>query len=174
MHALTRKSLADVTRRKGRTLLMILGILTGVLGITAVTQASDQLGGAFFYSTDPQAVPNIVIRVNTLPASSVSTIQHIPDVQQLQLRTVYVTPWQFAGQAENYALQIFAYADMQHIQLWPFQITDGRLPGRGEIVPDMRNLQEGYPAASPTRMRSSRRCRREMLALRIRRPQIPP
>ena len=70
MHALTRKSLADVTRRKGRTLLMILGILTGVLGITAVTQASDQLGGAFFYSTDPQAVPNIVIRVNALPASA--------------------------------------------------------------------------------------------------------
>ena len=146
MHALTRKSLADVTRRKGRTLLMILGILIGVLGITAVTQASDQLGGAFFYSTDPQAVPNIDIEVNALPASVASTIQHIPDVEQFQVRTVYTTPWRFAGQAENYTLQIFAYADMQHIQLWPFQITSGRLPGRGEIVLDTRNLQEGYPA----------------------------
>lgn len=39
---LTRKAIADVTRRKGRTMLMILGIFIGVLGLTAVNGASDR------------------------------------------------------------------------------------------------------------------------------------
>jgi len=48
MNALTRKAVADVTRRAGRTILMVLGIMIGVLGITAVNQANSQIGGTFF------------------------------------------------------------------------------------------------------------------------------
>ena len=77
MNALHRKSVTDVTHRIGRTVLMILGILLGVLGITAVNQASDQLSGTFFYSTDPAALPNITMSVDSLPASVVATIQHL-------------------------------------------------------------------------------------------------
>src|SRR5947207_3051890 len=42
-----RKALADVTQRKGRTVLLILCILVGVLGLTAVNTANDVIGGAF-------------------------------------------------------------------------------------------------------------------------------
>ncbi|EFH80941.1 hypothetical protein [Ktedonobacter racemifer] len=56
MSMLLRKSWADVIKRRGRTLLAVLSIMLGVLGITAVNQASDQLGGNFLYSTDPDIV----------------------------------------------------------------------------------------------------------------------
>ncbi len=146
MNAVNRKAVADVTRRVGWTVLMILGILLGVLGMTAVNQANDQISGAFFYSTDPSAVPNITMTVNQLPASVAATIEHLPGVQKVQFRTFYGASWHVAGQAEAYNLQVFAYPDVQRIQLWPFQITAGRMSGPGEIVLDSRNVLEGYPA----------------------------
>jgi putative ABC transport system permease protein len=149
MNALTRKAVADVTRRVGRTVLMALGIMIGVMGITAVNQASSQIGGTFLYSTDPTAIPSItmIADTTTLPASAAMAIAHLPAVQKIQIRAIYSASWQFAGRAADHTMQIFAYPDVNAIQLWPFQVISGRLPGPGEIVLDTRNLQEGYPAA---------------------------
>ena len=57
MSVLVRKALMDITRRKGRSLLSILGILLGILGLTAMNEATDLIGGAFFYSTDVDGHP---------------------------------------------------------------------------------------------------------------------
>lgn len=134
MNTLTRKAIADVTRRKARTLLALLGILIGVLGLTAVNEASDLLGGAFFYSTDAQAIPNITFTVNVLPTRVDMTIQHLSNVERLQLRDTYNTFWFFG--ADNATIEIDAYSDVQQAQLGTFQITSGRMPGPGEIVMD--------------------------------------
>jgi putative ABC transport system permease protein len=48
--ALTRKSIADVTRRRLRTILVVLGIAVGVLGLTAINIASDAMNGALAFS----------------------------------------------------------------------------------------------------------------------------
>ncbi len=45
-----RKSFADVTRRKGRTLLVVLGIFIGVFGLTAINTAEDALFAAVTFS----------------------------------------------------------------------------------------------------------------------------
>jgi putative ABC transport system permease protein len=138
MSVLWRKSLADLTWRKGRTLLLVLGILIGVLGITAVNEATSLIGGVFFYSADASAVPNILFTVNTLPVSVAATIQHLPNVATLQQRTTFDNaPWILAGGAGTASIQINAYPDLQHQQLDAFQLTSGRLPGRGEIVMDV-------------------------------------
>ncbi len=149
MNALTRKAVADVTRRVGRTILMVLGIMIGVLGITAVNQANSQIGGTFLYNTDPTAVPSITMIADTsrLPASTMAAIERLPAIEKIQLRTLYSAPWQFAGRSADHTLQLFAYPDVSAIQLSPFQIISGRFPGPGEVVLDTRNLQEGYPAA---------------------------
>ena len=147
MSILLRKSWADVIQRRGRTLLAILSIMLGVLGITAVNQASDQLGGNFLYSTDPTAVPNIIISANALPASLLTTLARQPGIEKFQPRSAYSTPWQIAGQNIDHTLSVFAFPDNEHVQLWPFQLVQGHLPGAGEIVLDVKNSMEGYPAA---------------------------
>ncbi|HET7640797.1 MAG TPA: hypothetical protein VFK47_18960, partial [Ktedonobacteraceae bacterium] len=48
--ALTRKSIADVTHRRLRTILVVLGIAVGVLGLTAINIASDAMNGALTFS----------------------------------------------------------------------------------------------------------------------------
>src|SRR6266702_7101989 len=137
MRALTRKAIVDVTRRKGRTILMILGIFIGVLGLTAINEANDLMSGAFFYSTDAQANPNVTVIVDRLPASLATTIQHLPGVEQFQLRATYQTRWHLSREREFALMQISAYQDVQHVQLDAFQLMSGRLPGRGEIVLDV-------------------------------------
>ncbi len=78
MRALTRKAFADITRRKGRTTLMIIGILIGVLGLTAVNEASDLIRSTFFYSVDPQGVPTMSSIVDRLPADIEAQIAIFP------------------------------------------------------------------------------------------------
>src|SRR5215469_2571838 len=132
-----RKALADITQRKGRTVLVILGILIGVLGLTAVNTANDVIGGAFIYSHDQSASPDMVFSGPVIDPSTVGTVLQIPNVAKVQLRSEYHSNWHTATGSAS--IQINGYADLQHIQLGTFQLTSGRLPGRGEIVMDSRD-----------------------------------
>src|SRR5450631_733578 len=113
---------------------MIIGILIGVLGLTAVNEDSDLIRSTFFYSVDPQGVPTMSSIVDRLPADIEAQIRHLPNVEQVQLRTIYLTHWFPAGQAEPPTMEINGYQDFEHLQLGAFQLTSGRLPGPGEIV----------------------------------------
>jgi putative ABC transport system permease protein len=134
---LTRKAIADVTRRKGRTSLMILGILIAVMGLTAVNQANDLIGAAFLYSANPASVPTISFSVNRLPLSVTTILQHLPNVETFQLSTQLLTYWHVPAQTKPATLQINGYQDVFQRPLGTFQLTSGRLPGPGEIVMDV-------------------------------------
>src|SRR5260370_2370728 len=62
-----RKSLADVTRRKGRTLLVVLGIFIGVVGLTAINFTEDTLVNAFAFTLGYRATqPDYQMMVDRL------------------------------------------------------------------------------------------------------------
>src|SRR5260370_14478872 len=83
--ALTRKSIADVTFRRGRSLLVICGIMIGVLGLTAVNSASGTIGNAFAYTQDQSAVPDLAYSAMQAVSSSViSTVENNPHSVALQ------------------------------------------------------------------------------------------
>ncbi len=137
MSVLARKALLDIARSKGRSLLIMLGILIGIVGLTAMNEAADLISGAFFYSTDTTAIPNITCIVSSLPPSFAAAITRLPNVEQVQTRTIYLTIWHHPGSDnQEDALQITAYHNTQHLQLGAFQLTSGRMPGTGEIVMD--------------------------------------
>ena len=74
MSASLKKSFADVTRRKGRTLMVVLGIFIGVLGLTSVTFIQQTLLSAFTYSTGTAAnSPDITLQVNRLEPGADTT-----------------------------------------------------------------------------------------------------
>jgi putative ABC transport system permease protein len=132
--ALTRKSIADVTQRKGRTLLVVLGILIGVLGLTAINVTGDALRSASIYSNDHSASPNISFLVKKVDPSLASTLEAVPNVQIVQIDTVYNTRWHVPVAPGRVNLSITGYADFSAIKSIPFQLTSGKLPGPGEIV----------------------------------------
>jgi ABC-type antimicrobial peptide transport system permease subunit len=130
-----RKSFADVTRRKGRTLLVVLGIFIGVFGLTAITITQDQLLAAFAFSVGSQATqPDLVMDVDRLDPQLVPTLLAVPNVKRVQEETTLSTQWHVSRAPGHVDLTIISYPDLQHIPLTPFELTSGRYPGAGEIV----------------------------------------
>jgi len=131
---LGRKSLADVTRRKGRTLLVVLGILVGVGGLTAINVSADTLYAAFAYSAGKTPTPDIALGVHNADASILPVVEAAANVKTVQLTDYYSTRWKIAATPGHVNMQIVGYRDFSHIALFPIQITSGRAPGPGEVV----------------------------------------
>jgi putative ABC transport system permease protein len=135
LSASLRKSLADVTRRKGRTLLVVLGIFIGVFGLTAITITQDQLFAAFAFSVGSQATQSdLIVDVDRLDPRLMPALLAVPNVKRVQQETTLSTQWQVSRAPGHVDLTIISYPDLQHIPLTPFELTSGRYPGAGEIV----------------------------------------
>ncbi len=134
-----RKSFADVTRRKGRTLLAVLGIFIGVYGLTAINTAEDSLFAAITFSLSATQ-PDIVLDVNHLDPALLPTLQDVAGVRTVQYQTIFHTQWHVSQAPGHIPLQIVSYPDLHHVLLTPFQLTSGRYPNTGEIVMEYGDL----------------------------------
>ena len=136
MSASLKKSFADVTRRKGRTLMVVLGIFIGVLGLTGVTFIQQTILSAFTYSIGTAAnSPDITLMVNRLDPALTPQLSAVPNVQAVQMQSVFATHWHVSATALGHVpINIVSYPDWQHVPITPFQLTSGRYPGAGEIV----------------------------------------
>src|SRR5579884_4250639 len=95
-----RKSVADVTRRKGRTLLVVLGIFIGVFGLTAINVGEQSLFDAFAFDSGANTTqPDIVLGVDRLDSSLLPSLQATANVQTVQYSTTFVTQWHSGAHA---------------------------------------------------------------------------
>ena len=131
---LTRKSVADVTRRKLRTMLVVLGIMIGVGGLTAINVASGALYSAFAYSHSERATADLVVDAEAVDPSLAAGLGAIPNVETVMIDTNYPTRWQISAPPGHANMGIIARSDLAHSALYPIQLSDGRYPGKGEIV----------------------------------------
>ncbi len=135
MSASLKKSFSDVTRRKGRTLMVVLGIFIGVLGLTGVNFVQDTLFSAFAYSTGTAAnSPDLTLQVNRLDPALVPQLSAVANVQAVQMQSAVATQWHISAAPGHVALDIISYPDLQHVPITPFEVTSGSYPGTGEIV----------------------------------------
>ncbi|HEV2459524.1 MAG TPA: FtsX-like permease family protein [Ktedonobacterales bacterium] len=136
-----RKSFADVTRRKGRTLLVVLGIFIGVFGLTAINTAEDALFASLSFSQSGQATqPDIILDVDHLDPTLLPALQSVAGVEAVQYQTVFNTQWHISQAPGHIPMQIVSYPDLHYVPLTPFQLTSGRYPNAGEIVLEYGDL----------------------------------
>ena len=129
------KSVADITRRKGRTLLIVLGIFIGVFGLTAINITQDQLFAAFAFSVGTQTTrPDVIFDVDRLDAPLLPALRAVPNVKTVQYETTLQTQWHVTRAPGHVDFTITSYPDLHHIPLTPFELVGGRYPGAGEIV----------------------------------------
>src|SRR5579884_1405329 len=141
MNARFKKSLADVTRRKGRTLLVVLGICIGVFGLTAINTAEDHLLAAYAFSVGSQATqPDLVIDVDRLDPALQPQLAAVANVKTVQLSTTVQTQWHVTQAPGHVDMTIVSYPDLQHATLMPFDLLSGRYPAAGEIVMEYGDL----------------------------------
>jgi putative ABC transport system permease protein len=135
MSASLKKSFADVTRRKGRTLMVVLGIFIGVLGLTGVNFIQQTILSAYTYSTGTAAnSPDITLMVNRLDPALTPQLSAVANVQAVQMQSVVASQWHVSATPGHVPINIVSYPDFQHVPITPFQLTSGRYPGAGEIV----------------------------------------
>ncbi|MGH2497614.1 MAG: FtsX-like permease family protein [Ktedonobacteraceae bacterium] len=137
--ALTRKSIADVTRRRLRTILVVLGIAVGVLGLTAINITSGSLSESISFSANRSSAPDFSFNVQAVDASLAQTLAAVPNVKTVQLETQYNTRWHTSSTPVS--IDIVAYADLHNVKINTFELTSGRLPGPGEIVMEASDRQ---------------------------------
>jgi putative ABC transport system permease protein len=130
-----RKSLADVTRRKGRTLLVALGIFIGVCGLTAINVTDDTLVNAFAFTLGYQATqPDYQLLVDKLDPAVLSEVRSVPNVKAAQSVSSFSACWQLSGTRCTVGIDLFSFPDLQSVAITPFQLTAGHYPGASEIV----------------------------------------
>jgi putative ABC transport system permease protein len=130
--ALTRKSIADVTRHRLRTILVVLGIAVGVLGLTAINITSGSLSASIAFSANRASAPDFSFSVQAVDASLAPELAAVPNVKTVQFATHYTTRWHTASTPVG--IGIVAFADFHNVKINTFELTSGRLPGSGEIV----------------------------------------
>ena len=129
--ALTRKSIADVTRRRLRTMLVVLGIAVGVLGLTAINITSNSLNESITFSANRSSAPDFSFNVQAVDASLAATLAAVPNVKTVQFDTEYNTRWHTS--TTPVSIDIVAYANFHGVKINTFELISGRLPGPGEI-----------------------------------------
>src|SRR5258708_39620685 len=94
MSARLKKSFADVTRRKGRTLMVVLGIFIGVLGLTGGNFIQQTILSAFTYSTGTAAnSPDLTLMVNRLGPALTPQLSAVANVQAVPMQSVLAAHW---------------------------------------------------------------------------------
>jgi putative ABC transport system permease protein len=136
MSATLKKALADVTRRKGRTLLVVLGILIGIFGLTAINFTEDTLTSAYAFATGYHAnQPDITLNVDRLDSTLVPQLEAVPNVAIVQFDSIFRTQWNIgSGSNAEIPLAIWSAPDLNRMPLIGMQLTDGRYPNAGEVL----------------------------------------
>jgi putative ABC transport system permease protein len=137
MRALTKKAIKDVTRRKLRTALTILGIAIGVMGLAAITIASDQFKSSIQYSTDASALPDIELDTSPASATLAQALAAQPHIVAVEARGAQPSRWAIAS--GHYPMGVVGIADFGAMQFDKFELVAGRLPGPGEILLESSN-----------------------------------
>lgn len=129
------KSVADVTRRRARTLFVVAGIFLGVVGLTTVNVTQNRLAEAFAFSVGNQATrPDLILDVDRLDPSTVNELRSVANVKIVESETTLLTQWHVARAPGHVDMTITAYPDGAHVTLSPFELVAGREPGPGEVV----------------------------------------
>lgn len=129
MNVYLKKSLADIRRYRGRTLLVVIAIFIGILGITGISMTEHTLLAAFEFSLGGQnSQPDIVVAVDQSKSELQSQLQALPNVKTVQYETDFTTLWH-VQRAPGYAqIKIISYPDLQHVNLGSFELVSGRYP----------------------------------------------
>ena len=135
MNALMKKAVKDVTRRKTRTILTVLGIAIGIMGLSAIGVATGQIQSSINYTTDRSSLPDI--QFITAPADTLTVdmlLQH-PNVKVAQAAVFVSTRWKIPSGHEPMTVVGLTSEELASPYFNKFELVSGELPqGPNDIL----------------------------------------
>jgi len=140
--ALFRKAYRDVTKRRIRSLLTLLGILIGVGGVVAIVSTGQNLARAQAAAYADASQADISYWVWNAPASLPRAFEEIKNVQAAELRVDLFTRcrWTLDGQENGRDVSLHGIADFGNMEVDQVFLRSGRLPRDGEVVVEQSAL----------------------------------
>src|SRR5579872_2540853 len=92
-----RKAYRDLTRRRLRSFLTIIGIVIGVGGLVAITATSKNMAAAQAAAYNNNSQQDMRWWLGGAPQSVVAAVQQVPNVAVAELRSTYYTKYYAAG-----------------------------------------------------------------------------
>src|SRR5437868_2413375 len=127
-----RKAYRDLTRRKLRSFLTVIGIIIGVGGIVAITSTSKNMTAAQAAAYNNNSQQDMRWWVGGAPQSLIDAVQQVPNVDAVELRATYYTKY-YAGGAWRDML-FNGIHDFSTMHVNRVDLIEGRWPQRGEVV----------------------------------------
>jgi putative ABC transport system permease protein len=130
-----RKSVADIVRRKARSLLVLVAVALAVGGLVAINVADGLLSAAYAFTVAGQGpAPDVTVAVDKTDPALITDITRLSNVASVQQATTLGTQWHVAQAPGHVSFTITSYPDLRHVTLTPFELVRGRYPEAGEIV----------------------------------------
>jgi putative ABC transport system permease protein len=127
-----RKAFRDLTRRRLRSFLTIIGIIIGVAGLVAITSTSKNMAAAQAAAYNNNSQQDMRWWVGISPHNVEEAVKGVPNVADAELRAQYVTKW-YAGEAWR-DISFNGVQDFDDMRINKIDLIEGHWPGRGEVA----------------------------------------
>ena len=154
--ALFRKAYRDVTKRRVRSLLTLLGILIGVGGVVAIVSTGENLTRAQQAAYANASQNDIAYWVWNAPASLTRAFAEMENVRAAELRVDFFTRcrWNQDGAENARDVYLHGIADFENQRVDQILLRDGRFPKQGEAV-----LEQSALSVIPRKLGDTITCR---------------
>jgi putative ABC transport system permease protein len=135
-----RKAYRDLTRRRLRSFLTVIGIIIGVAGIVAITSTSKNMTAAQAAAYNNNSQQDMRWWVSFAPDNLLAAVDQVPNVAESELRALYSTKWR-AGDAWL-DISFNGVTDFDNMRVNRIDLVEGRWPRGGEVVlePSVRDV----------------------------------
>jgi putative ABC transport system permease protein len=132
MSGILRKAYRDITRRKVRLALTVLGVLIGVAGIVTIISTSQNLTRAQAQAFSNSSQADVTLWVGDAPPSLERALEAIPNVAEAELRTTYWTKWKVGEVWRD--IYFIGIADFGGMKVNRITLKEGRYPAWDECL----------------------------------------
>ncbi len=126
------KPLRDLTRRKSRSLLTILGIAVGVASLVAIVSTSRNLARAQAAAYADTTQADLTYWAWDVPAGLQRILADLPNVAAVELRNTYYTRARLGD--SWYDIYLIGVEDFADMRVNKFALREGRYPGPNEVL----------------------------------------
>src|SRR5438270_11487723 len=127
-----RKAYRDLTRRRLRSFLTVIGIIIGVAGIVSISSTSKNMAAAQAAAYNNNSQQDMRWWVGQAPDNLLNAQALVPNVAAADLRATYYTKW-YAGGAWRDIL-FNGIRDFQDMRVNRIDLVEGQWPRRGEAI----------------------------------------
>ena len=127
-----RKAYRDLTRRRLRSVLTIVGVVIGVAGLVAIASTSKNMAIAQADAYNNNSQQDMRWWLSSAPRSVIDAVEQVPNVAAAELRATYYTKWYAAGAWRD--IYFNGIHDFEHMKVNRIDLIEGRWPGRGEVA----------------------------------------